>query len=147
MRPTILAIGVVLVAGCLARGPEGEQGEPGADGAQGAQGERGLPGPAGGGLYTSRQNVYCKKAMGAQAAAAYRMQLECDSPKDLPLTGSCEGVNEANAHLVGNAPTGWGKDASLQSTAGWQCAWAFNPGPGPAELPQATVHLCCIQGQ
>lgn len=145
---TLLAI-LSLLAACPAQGPKGDTGPRGQTGPQGppGMGTQGPVGPKGGGLYTSRQDVYCKQAMGARSDAGYGLRVACDDPNDLGLIGSCEGVSTPNSFLVSNAPGGWGDTAGSSFPPDWSCRWTFDPGPGPAELPLATANICCIKHQ
>src|SRR5215216_279754 len=74
--------------GCPPQGTPGEQGPPGERGPAGPPGPPGDAGPPGGGLYRTRQDVYCKTANGTTQAAAYGLELRCDHVDDLGLIGS-----------------------------------------------------------
>lgn len=123
------------------RGAEGPRGETGPTGPPGVQGEQG---PIGGGLYMSRQDVYCKEKTGTAEEGLY-VQVECDDERDLPLMGSCDNVRDPNAVLIRNRPSGWGDKTSPFLTSGWLCSWEYAEGGHPTSLPDATAHLCCIK--
>src|SRR3954452_12219776 len=157
MTRIITAIVVcALVAGCSGStstpGPQGPQGAPGPQGPQGPVGPVGPQGPAGasgapgGGLYVSRSNLICVVQTGILAAdvsptGAATMTLKCPSPLDLPLAGSCDGVNRPDVRLVTNSmpPTQWQVPAGVTSgtPAEWDCYWQFDSLP-PVDLPTAT---------
>lgn len=128
------------------RGEQGPQGPPGEIGATGPQGPQGSAGATGGGLYTSRQDVYCKQLLGARADAGFVLEVECNDPADPPLIGSCDGVTDPNAMLSTNRPGGWGDTTSSLAKSTWICTWTFpSQGVTPAELPGATANICCIK--
>src|SRR5262249_33828601 len=123
-----------------AAGPTGPAGAPGPAGVPGQQGLPGAPGMPGAGGGTSRTGVYCKQAVGA-SAPGYTVQVLCDADSDVPLAGSCEGVDALNSFLVFNHPVGF---AEGSAPGGWTCAWSFNPnGSSPPSLPSAIANICC----
>jgi hypothetical protein len=101
----------------------------------GPRGPEGPEGPKGGGLYASKDDVYCREASfpGTLIATA-----RCDAPEDLGLTGSCtDGAN--GAILANSEPVHWSNDGSLLS-AQWQCEWS-----GPPGAEGGTARICCIK--
>jgi hypothetical protein len=116
----------------------------------GAQGSTGATGPSGGGLYTSRNNVYCRQAVMANDPSVWTLSVSCLSDKDLPLTGSCEGTPPYNVststqtpiYLVLNSPGFW-EGENLGHPATWDCAW-FNNKQQAVNVPDAHANICCI---
>src|SRR5690606_3698255 len=83
------------------RGPAGPVGPQGPTGPQGPQGEAGPPGPQGaigGGLYTSREDLYCVRATGSSAAGD--LSVRCEDVADLPISGRCGGSGSSEAHVL-----------------------------------------------
>ena len=118
--PLIAALAALTVVAC--KGPPGAQGEQGLQGLQGLQGEKGprgeegdqgprgepgLPGEPGrsgplgrpgGGVYQSRNDLYCRKTVataycavgqGCYGPCGEPVIASCDDPADLLLTGGC----------------------------------------------------------
>ncbi|MBI2344435.1 MAG: collagen-like protein [Deltaproteobacteria bacterium] len=129
------AIGPPGAAG--ATGPQGPAGPQGAQGETGPQGPAGLQGPQGGGLYTTKSDLYLRTAATTSddlsrdhrveegAAIAY-----CDNVTDIAVSGGCAitidfGETSENKKyqrkvtFTQNAPTAW---QSTTSAAGWHCA-------------------------
>lgn len=179
MRATA-PVAVLLLAAALAacsgstgpQGPKGDAGPKGDIGAtgptgpqgpQGIQGLQGVPGLANGGLYRDRSSVYCRQVSGIAVAdggfvfGTGRLQALCDDPRDLPLSGSCDGVRtEQGLSLIGSEPApigaAWndstadgGTIGSNSLAAGWACAWDFVPQGNAHDLPGATAHVCCVK--
>src|SRR5229473_4851697 len=124
-------------AGCVwmekvantAQGPQGPQGPTGPQGSQG---------PPGNGWYMSHSDLYCRTAVGANAANNWTLTAECDDARDLGLTGSCYGQGRADAYVADSHPF----FTSTGQTAKWTCIWSF--AGTPVDLPNATSQVCCI---
>lgn len=113
----------------------------------GAAGSPGQIGPAGGGLYTSRNNVYCvSEAMPADAGVD-TVIAKCRSDRDLPLVGSCDpspGVSFPISpfYLAVNEPGLW-EGMSPGRPADWTCVWV-NERNTPINMPGSRANICCI---
>ena len=132
-----------------AQGEQGAQGPTGATGPQGAagpagdagpQGPQGVAGVANGGVYGTRGQSYCREKVGYATDAGNPLLIAyCDDSKDLPLSGSCDGVSDPSITLPTNRP---GADWTGITTAGWVCGWQFSG--AATDLPNAAAHICCV---
>jgi hypothetical protein len=131
--------GVAVVAGPPGpQGPQGAtgaQGPQGATGAQGAQGAQGPQGPQGGGLYTSKNFVYCQTTNAVVTAGLASPVAACVDSNDLPIGGGCE-TDDTAARLVVFAPQNWSVPTS---DSRWACSWANAVGTNTY-----TARICCI---
>ena len=144
-------IGVVLLASVFLacssgdQGPAGPTGPQGPAGPQGPQGIQGPPGATGGGLYTSRANVYCNVAtMGLGPPPPTFVIAQCNNDVDLPIVGSCAANNVSAGStltLLFNGPVSW--NANSTGPAAWSCAWADTTG-GQVNVPQGQATICCV---
>ncbi len=157
MRALLLALSVLILAGCPTPGtqgpkgdkgdqgpigPEGPRGLGGASGDVGPQGIQGIQGLLGGGLYAAHSDVYCKKTTNAPVQGlGAALTVECDSVNDLGLSGACYGQGRQDLYLEGSRPISW---STVGAKAAWSCAWVFDSGVTPAALPNATAEICCI---
>jgi hypothetical protein len=103
----------------------------GAAGAQGAQG---------GGLYTSRDDVYCDTVSGMDVKPSPGLSAECRQITDLPLSGSCN-PGDATVEVFTNKPMAWTTQG--QAVASWQCAFAVNGTPVTDHRPVSAT-ICCV---
>ena len=131
------------------QGPAGPAGAPGATGVQGLTGPAGPQGPAGpagaanGGLYTSRDNVYCNP-VSMPNDGSLSVSAPCLSDRDLPLAGSCESVGgTGNLTLGTNRPSGW-QGMNVGNPAQWTCGWLNSAGQD-VNVPGAQANICCIK--
>lgn len=128
------------------RGPAGPAGPQGPVGPPGPQGEAGPPGPRGaigGGLYTSREDLYCVRATGSSAAGDLAVQ--CEDVADLPISGRCGGSGWSQATVLRvNASEYWDDPAGK---AGWRCDWALvsTMTAPPGGFPLAQAEICCVR--
>jgi hypothetical protein len=150
MTKTILLSATLFSIACSSSGPQGakgDKGDPGPAGPVGAQGPQGpqgpiglqgAQGPPGNGWYMSHSDLYCRTAVGANAANNWTLTAECDDARDLGLTGSCYGQGRADAYVADSHPF----FTSTGQTAKWTCIWSF--AGTPVDLPNATSQVCCI---
>jgi len=102
-------------------------------------GAPGAAGTTGGGLYTSRDDVYCNVSgvnNGGNVVAA------CNTELDLPLSGSCE-PSSVNAIVTESRPVGWPTFPGLP--ASWQCQFSA---PGGGVIGTGTpggAYICCVK--
>jgi len=135
----VATIAFLAAVGCGGTGPAGPVGPPGATGATGATGETGATGAAGGGYYVDRDDAYCNAVV--MAPTDNTVFAECNTPQDLPLTGSCEkGVN-INAVLDLNGPSNW-DPVDTNFGARWVCAWSVNG--ATTHIDGASATICCV---
>jgi len=158
-RLVILSLFVTLSLGC--DGPRGPAGPTGPQGPQGATGGTGATGPAGpvgptgpqgppgaanGGLYTSRNNVYCNVVQMANDSSVTSVAASCNSDQDLPLTGSCASIGGTpNLTLIVNGPVFWA-GMNVGNPAAWSCGW-LNSASQVVNVPGAAATICCIKAQ
>jgi len=151
------ATALVLVAACTEDGkvgPQGPRGEPGPEGPPGPQGPQGLPGvqgpvgpqgvvgPQGGGIYTSRDDVYCNTAVGSDNTGT--LTASCSAPADLPLSGSCYSAQDNVAVVLTSQPDGWAP-ASTTISAGWLCVFGKNGIRLNTPFASAAAVICCVR--
>jgi len=135
-------------------GPQGSKGEPGATGPQG------VAGPQGGGRYVSRANLVCRTAppdglhvadggVGGGGPFGGTVDVRCEAPGDLPVSGGCAAVGPlpADTVLTDSAPLDWEAtaqqlDAGTALAPGWTCAWQIRGGSAHDLLVYARV--CCV---
>lgn len=147
------AVVVAVLGGCSSdkTGPQGPQGDPGPagpagpmgpagpQGPTGPQGPQGVPGATGGGLYTSRDAIYCNVV--TMAAGDTSVSASCNTEKDLPVTGSCQTKTTGTYSLAVNGPQFW--HTQLGFPAEWVCTWA--PASGSyVHIDGAQATICCI---
>lgn len=103
----------------------------------GAQGVQGLTGPTGGGLYTSRDDVYCTYST-EHTGMGGAVAVSCKKESDLPLSGGCEPY-AAGTLIFRSQPVDW--FTSPGYPASWECHFATSGGsvgePGVARI-------CCV---
>ena len=162
MRSLLLAAFAISCLGCeIFQGPRGSQGPVGPRGPAGPEGPAGMPGdagptgprgPRGGGLYVDRRATYQVNRTGLFMADGgiitnlAIMSVYCDTPEDLPLTGSCDGVRaDDGATLITNSPFIRWDEGGASSPAGWSCAWQFPSSATVVDLPMASAHIVCIK--
>lgn len=128
-----------------APGAQGAPGDPGAPGDKGDKGDPGLQGPPGGGLYTSRNDVYCNTAIPADMpSGASTLVAQCDTPRDLPLSGFCSQIDRDGANTRTRAAD-WGL-ANSTLPASLFCEWSIaNTGIPLSQLPRAEAQICCVK--
>lgn len=143
-------------------GQKGDTGAPGATGPQGpvgptgASGAAGATGATGGGLYTSKDSVYCVETPPAGVASSFATA-RCDGGSDLLLFGGClEGgsavpavTSSTDVYVYSNAPYGVGATPILRRNpySGWECQWQVRPGgTAPADWRTSGFRAtaCCI---
>src|SRR5690606_29575967 len=125
-------------------GPQGPQGPAGPQGPQGEAGAPGMPGAIGGGLYTSREDLYCVRATGSSPGGA--LEVRCEDVADLPVSGRCGGSGSSEATVLRvNASENWDVPSGK---AGWRCDWALvSTMTAPAGgFPLAQAEICCVRG-
>lgn len=127
-----------------ATGNAGATGLTGAPGPAGAAGPAGPPGPANGGLYVSRDNVYCNAATMQAGPTILTVAAACNNAQDLPLAGSCTaGSAVPNLTTFLNGPGFWeGNNAA--NPANWTCGW-LTASSQNVNVPGATAVICCIR--
>lgn len=127
-----------------AAGSMGATGLAGAPGPAGAQGPAGPPGAANGGIYVSRDNVYCNIAAMQPGQGILSVTASCSSPRDLPLVGSCTPGNAVpNLITFLNGPNFWDGENST-NPANWSCGWLTQASQN-VNVPGATAVICCIR--
>lgn len=158
LRNLLVVAALSLLPACTEQGPQGPQGPVGPQGPQGERGPAGatgptgpegpmgptgLQGPQGGGLYTQRDDLYCRKATEAAVDIGNKARVEvaCDDVDDLPLSGGCS-VNDNRVRLIESTQR-------LFDNAGvpgaWRCAWSFDAGATvPASLG-VEAFVCCVR--
>jgi hypothetical protein len=151
MRWGWLAVVVMLVS-CTKEGPagpvgsqgiQGLKGDKGDKGDQGIQGIQGIQGVAGGGWYTAHTDTYCKKATNAPVVlSGAQLQVDCDDPLDLGLSGSCYGHGRSDVYLNESRQLSW---ETVGAKAAWLCTWLFDTGVTPVALTTATAEICCVK--
>jgi hypothetical protein len=133
--------GTLLTAGdqttFVCNGDPGPAGSVGATGSQGPQGLTGVQGPPGGGLYTSRADIYCNES--AVGTTTGVLIATCDTPDDLPLTGACEESESTPVHLQTNGQIQNWPNSNPSTPAEWMCGWTT------ASVPTGRARICCIQ--
>lgn len=155
MKRTLFVLPLVLLVACQegSRGPVGPQGPEGSAGPQGPagpqgvaglQGPQGVQGPIGGGLYTSRDDIYCNTS--PIGTTNGNVSAACDTPEDLPLTGSCANHETKALNLSTN---GFIENWPGRSTApaSWLCSWSGLDGVVVNVVPTAKASICCIRNQ
>jgi hypothetical protein len=112
-------------------------------------GVKGDVGLTGGGIYTSRNDVYCDTVSMPNNPAVYRVTATCRTVSDLPLTGWCDLVSsllpaatKATLILEGQGPTNW-QGAGGADKADWSCSWA-NASNSYVNAVGATASICCV---
>lgn len=153
MRTSALVILFVSTLACTgktgppgAQGPAGQNGAQGIQGSQGAKGDTGLQGiqgPPGGGLYTSRNDVYCNTVMMTANPTAFTVRAACNTDLDLPLAGSCEAPGTIALNLTTNGPNLWAGQ-NVGNPAYWECGWT-PPGGAATNAPGALATICCVK--
>jgi hypothetical protein len=161
IRKTVIAVAVTAVLACQGengpqgpRGPEGPEGPSGPTGAQGEQGPtgpegpsgpagpQGPPGPANGGLYASRGDIYYREsAMGTTTGI---VEVECDAPADLPLSGACTEHETTSLHLCGEPGLSFWPDTSPSVPAAYRCSWCSG-GTVVTNVPTGRAHVVCVK--
>lgn len=159
MRPsTALLFLAVSTVGCSsASGIPGPKGDTGAVGPAGPKGDtgpigpQGPMGPRGGGLYTSRSQVYCNAVQGVPptqiGVVSGAMVAQCDKVEDLPLVGSCWVRNPTTLSVEENEPDSWdNSEGGASSPAGWSCSFRKAVGQPDSVYADAVARVCCVPG-
>ena len=144
-----LFVFLILAAGCKdgpggasgSEGTKGDQGPQGPIGEQGPIGPIGPQGPIGGGIYTSRDNVYCKRVVATVGATALIADARCDSADELPLQGYCDFKYDTEKYLESEGDLNWQGNNTL--AAGWSCLWRFHTISPVAR--NIGANICCIK--
>jgi hypothetical protein len=125
-----------------ATGSQGQRGPPGPEGPIGPEGPQGLPGPANGGLYASRADIYYRSSgMGTTTGV---VEVGCDAAGDLPLTGSCT-ENEATAlHRCVEPGLSFWPNANPSTPATYRCSWCSG-GVIVNSVPTGQAHVVCVK--
>lgn len=124
-------------------GPQGPQGPAGPQGPQGEPGPPGAQGAIGGGLYTSREDLYCVRETGTTSGS---LSVSCEEVWDLPVSGRCGGSGSSQATVLRiNTSESWDIPTGR---AAWSCDWALAetmtvPSGG---FPLAQAEICCVRG-
>jgi hypothetical protein len=114
----------------------------GSTGATGSIGPQGPIGPKGGGLYTTRNDVYCNKALTSDALGVLRVS--CSAPADLPLSGGCFSVDDRVAVVLRSEQDGW-EGVSSTIAAGWRCEFGKNGILLSTPFAGAAATICCVK--